>query len=215
MGSTGSQGSQGPTGPTGIAGSQGATGFTGAQGNVGSTGPTGALGTGPTGATGIGGTGPTGPTGAGVGSSMPYTGGSGATFNFNYTGTPGWPVAGFGLGANIPSQAWTYTPQVRGTLVVTVETSNQPASAQAWMARIQYGTGAAPGRGGTGGQSVPYAQNQAGSSAVASPMTLEGIVSGLLVGTQYWFDLAIAIPAASTNITIGSNIPPTIKIVEM
>lgn len=169
------------------------------------TGRGGLGGTGPTGATGSGIQGPTGP--VGFSAPLPYTGMSGATFHFSATPTLGWPLCGFGLGANNPQNAWTYTPRVNGQLKVTVQGSYVAPTAQNMMARIMYGTGPAPGFGGTGGVPVPFAQNMVGTQAgVFQPLTLEGIVSNLVVGQLYWFDIALLSNNAGAA-TVGQLTP--------
>jgi hypothetical protein len=177
----------------------GNAGSTGATGNAGSTGPTGA-----TGAAGTGGsTGPTGPTGSASG--LPFTGGSGSTFNYKITGTSGWPLFGMGLAANIPSQSFTYTPTTTQNLRVHFQGPVLQAAGNLGV-RLNYGTGTAPGVNGTGGVPVPYALNLEGNATLFNNVYLFGILSNLAIGTTYWFDLAVN-TSASGNVTLGNTTP--------
>jgi hypothetical protein len=204
-GKLGSTGVTGPTGPS--------------QGPTGTTGPTGQLGTGPTGTTGP--TGPlgTGPTGYAL-TSMPNTGGSGMTFANAITIGTSWLMAGYGLGANIPGQAWTYTPSVTGQLQVNVQVPIvNITSADTVGARLMYGTGTAPSiGGGLTGVSVPYAENATAGTANTTfgATNLQGIIDNLAKGTQYWFDLALISTASNQSIQLGSGLGvPTWNVVEL
>jgi hypothetical protein len=125
------------------------------------------------------------------------------------TATAGWPLCGLGLGANIPAQTMTYTPVNSTRLRVHLQVPMLIAAAGGLGARLNYGSGVAPGFNGTGGNPVPYAQNMSGvGSSVFQDFYLFGIVSGLAIGTTYWFDLALNTTAA-VNATVGHNSPNT------
>jgi hypothetical protein len=112
-----------------------------------------------------------------------------------------------GKGANVPANAITYTPVSSTRLRVHSQFSLVTNGATGWAARVQYGTGTAPAFNSTGGSPVPFAQNGGGPAAlILEPINLFGVVSGLAIGTTYWFDLAIN-SSNSQIITIGSNSP--------
>src|SRR5262252_2302830 len=197
----------GPTGPSG--GPTGMTGPTGSAvaftGPTGRTGPTGPLGTGPTGATGAGAfTGPTGRTGP-PGSAA--TGPSGATGptgpigvhqsgSANFTGpTGGWgapPPLMCGLGATI-------TPNASGkcAIIIAGVALNSTTNGGTINVSGRYGTGTAPvaGAADTG---TPFGITQHLNTAVTGGnilqigFTVMAVVTGLAVGTPYWFDLALS-----------------------
>lgn len=179
--------------------------------------PGGGSGTGPTGPSGTGPTGPRGPQGD-LTSVLPYAGITGATFHFDITSTLGWPLCGFGLGANLPSNAWLYTPQSSGQLLVTFQASIIAPTSQNLMVRGMFGAGTPPGFGGTGGSPITFAQGLIGAQAgVFQPVTLQGIISGLSVGVRYWFDLALLSNSAGTA-RVGQltpNAPPIWTVVEL
>lgn len=213
-----------------LEGNTGSTGFTGAGGAQGVTGPTGSQGaastvTGPTGPTGSQGaastvTGPTGYTGYAL-KSMPNTGGSGFTGSQTVTIGTAWTMLGYGLATQLLGNAWTYTPSVTGQLQVNVQVPlDNTTTNNVFSARIMYGTGTAPSvGGGLTGVAVPYAQNSGFSAAsIFMPMDLQGVVDGLVLGTQYWFDVALISSAASQSIVVGPNtyvVPPTWNVVEL
>lgn len=182
-GPTGAQGSQGATGPTGVQGAQGVTGPTGAQGNQGSTGPTGAAST-VTGPTGL-----TGPTGYAL-TSLPVS-------NFTgYANTTGTNVVNtfnhMGYGSK-SGGAWTFTPTITGQVEITVQLTVAGSATQNIPLFLAYGTGAAPGIGASlSGTPVPAAYAEFVGGGFSFPLTLAGIVSGLTLGTAYWFDVVIA-----------------------
>jgi len=203
----------GPTGPTGSGGGGGGGGGTGFTGP---TGPTGSGG----GGGGGGGTGFTGPTGYAL-TAMPNTGGSGMTAGNSVAVGTSWVMAGYGLGANIPSQAWTYTPTVTGQLQVVAEVSVADTSGNATNSlRLMYGTGTAPSVGvGVTGAPVPYAQLSAapGTNQTAD-LTLQGVVNSLIVAQKYWFDIALISSSTNQNITLGTTsplLPPTWNVIEL
>jgi collagen type VII alpha len=211
QGSQGTQGNTGPTGSQGTQGTQGSTGPTGAQGTQGTqgnTGPTGSQGTqGGTGPTGGGTTGPTGPTGFAF-NTMPYTGGSGATSNYTITLAAASKMAGLGLGANRPGNAWIYTPTISNAIDVEVEVGFALSADNTSYAVLAYGTGTAPGVGtaftGTfiSSSGIPFSN----SASDVTPVTVEGIAA-VIPGTQYWFDLAVS-SNATPVLTVGNATMP-------
>ena len=207
--------SGGPTGPTGAPGTAsvtGATGRTGPTGSVGLTGPTGMTGagafTGPTGRTGppgIGFTGPTGMTG--------FTGplGTGPTGITGPTGMTG-PVGVFNAGSQSfagPTGGWgtallycgiglTFTP-TQSTKIAAFITGLALNTTGGSGGNVNifgyYGTGAAPAAGsaapGTGTPfGTPLHCNCANNTATVG-WTIMQVASGFVLGTTYWFDVAI------------------------
>lgn len=218
-GSTGSQGNAGPTGLTGQQGSQGSTGPTGSagpQGIQGSTGPTGSQGnTGPTGPQGI-----TGPTGYTV-SSIPISNLSGTTA-LGATGNNSSLCQGFGTGPN----AWTFTPTVTGEILAFAQAApvvEAAAGNYIENLRLVYGTGSAPPKGTVlpaGAVELPGAHNVFGVGAGVNPITLIGAQQGLIVGTQYWFDLVLFASSTSAvslnwNTLAATGFVPTFNCVEL
>jgi len=152
-----------------------------------------------TGPTGVGTPGVTGP----VGTQLPFTGSTGTTLTVGVTTTSGWPLAGFGTGG---AGAWTYTPVLSQRAEVHVQTCIRNNSAQSINHRIMYGTGTAPSRGGTGGTPVPYGQGMVSSAIAYRTLHLTGIVSNLVIGTPYWFDVASLSGSVSVQ-TYGNTGP--------
>jgi hypothetical protein len=195
----------GPTGPTGATGAQGNQGNVGNTGLTGFTGPTGAIPQGAVGTTGkTGFSGPTGSPSLGFtgpqGVHLPFTGMTGPTF-VNSTSTLGLPISGFGTGAN----AWLYTPQISTRLEVRVQGPISGVQIVPKMVRINYGTGTAPQAGTTGGKPVPYASNEISSlQNVYFATHVRGELSGLILGQQYWFDVAMGSSSASA-VTLGNT----------
>ena len=161
-------------------------GFTGMSGPTGPTGVTGAVGTGPTGATGNAST-VTGPTGPG-GNAVNFVRG-------NFSGPTGSFTSGpLGLGSS-----WFLTPASSGNVIASITTTLNPnGNNVAASAALVYGTGAAPAFSNTSGfpaASVIVANtlnamaNAAGFNE--SPVTLDVLIPGLIVGTKYWFDLVV------------------------
>ncbi len=231
-GPTGSQGTQGLTGPTGAQGSQGNTGPTGAVGSQGATGPTGSAGqqgsTGPTGSQGtVGATGPTGVQGLqGVTGPTGLQGAAGPTGSTGPTGPVGVPPNFFT--ATITGQTWTtskvmlgfgqrgasLTPNQSGDILLAADLTISNVNATVGVAgQLVYGTGTAPVYG--GGFTGVTGTFSFGSWLVSgannfSPTTITQVLSGLVIGTPYWFDVAFETIGGGTGVFNG---PPNAKIV--
>jgi hypothetical protein len=158
-------------------------------GVTGPTGNTGPIGTGPTGPTGL-----TGPTGYAL-TAMPNAGYSGYANQTGPNATGVYQMMGYGRKAG---GSWLYTPSVTGQILMFAQQTLVPgSSAQIVAAQIMYGTGTAPVlQGGLTGTLVPFTigeqdtiQNGAGQMQVGN--NIEGLLSGLILGQQYWFDLAV------------------------
>jgi hypothetical protein len=197
----------GPTGPSG-----------GPTGSVGATGPTGSAAsfTGPTGRTGPPGTGPTGPTGAGAftgptGRTGPpglgVTGPTGVTGPQGMTGSQGplgpgnfaqtnvaAPAGNIGGTNTMMGLAVYLTPTHSGNVVFSVGgvTQNTTASGGVQI-QARYGTGTAPvnGTGASGASAGAVPNVIPGSTTAQVGFSIVGVVSGLAIGTTYWFDISI------------------------
>jgi hypothetical protein len=94
---------------------------------------------------------------------------------------------------------WTLTPNRSGKVLVIVSGAAANSSNGGFTYRIRYGTGAAPANGaaltGSGGSvgvtNIPPV-------GIAVPFTTQFVVSGLTLGTAYWFDLALAVLGSGT-----------------
>jgi Collagen triple helix repeat (20 copies) len=196
-GPQGLQGVKGDPGPTGATGAQGAQGIQGIQGAKGDTGAAGAPGaTGPQGAQGVkgdpGATGATGPQG------IPGPTGTFASFQTAVV-TPALGTTQ----AEVMSAVGDYlTPTFSGKVMFsfTGYGSNNTAN-QGVMARLRWGTGTKPGPNavitGTivGGMLL-------GNSDIANapvPLSLMALVTGLVVGTRYWFDASYGTVGSGTS----------------
>jgi hypothetical protein len=201
----------GPTGPTGIQGSASVTGATGPTGLIGSTGPTGITGptgagafTGPTGKTGPPGSvgavstvpGPTGPTGM----TGPFGSGN---FGANYLATPSGNI---GLTETMMGLAIYVTPNSTGRIffVVGGVGLNTTAAGDGVQIKARYGTGTAPNNGNTSTLGTAYSAQPhliVASTSEQIGFSIPGIITGLTLGTQYWFDISvIAITAGGASV---------------
>ena len=192
----------GPTGATGFNGTLGGTGPTGATFTAtGNTGPTGATftatgNTGPTGYSGsTGGTGATGPIGGSGGTGATgATGGSVAAATFrtaasaqSYTFT-GFNTVMMGLGFG------AYTPSRSGTLLVFCALEPAIEANAETFGYLRYGTGTAPANGSSVvGTAINSVQDFIITEAAVGILgqTAIGIVTGLTLGTAYWFDWSV------------------------
>jgi hypothetical protein len=209
-GTNGTNGATGPQGPIGVTGSQGpigptgATGATGAAGSNGTNGSNGA--TGPAGATGS--TGPIGPTGpGGVPNYRSATYSTVLTFSSNNTSSQ--LMAGLG-----------YTFSCNGSGVARINISGNFAgflnTDQYIYMYMRYGTGGAPSFGGAATGTVSSRKESIefyGTSIGEGwnlPFSLETIISGLSIGTTYWFDFSYLF-----NSTGGSPSPATANVLDL
>lgn len=92
--------------------------------------------------------------------------------------------------------AGTVTPKTSGTVRITITTTwaNDTAS-DGCSAAARYGTGSAPANGtpdtGTNTGSNGYAMTNPSSGTMRTALTIDGLVTGLTVGTPYWIDAAL------------------------
>lgn len=122
----------------------------------------------------------------------------------NPTGTANTTGVMMGLGA-------LFTPVKSGSVMVMITGSltNNTASDGA-KGQIRYGTGAAPANGaaltGTAVGNQPRALNNASTAALVTPVAFIAIITGLTLGTQYWFDIGLAAitggTATLTDVTV-------------
>ena len=194
QGFTGNSGSTGPTGPTGSQGIQGIQGVQGSFGSMGSGGAQGAQGnTGPTGFTGAAGT-LTGPTGAG-GNAVNFFSGRWV----GPTATSSQTTIMLGFGSSAPNAA--LTPSGSGDVFMNIDGAAVNLTAGDIInVQLYYGTGTAPVFNG-GATGVALSSLQAlGAVVTRGGFNLQGVASGLVVGTKYWMDLGISTAAATGNI---------------
>ena len=205
QGQTGTSGVQGFTGPAGLTGPAGSATNTGATGATGASGPAGIAGTatntgatGPAGSTGPLGTGPTGPSGP-----IPAV----TFFYGKMTGSTGTAsTTGIMLGLAHSSPTFKLTPASSGAVLAAALGYVQSNQSNAGSAvSLVYGTGTAPVNGG-GFTGVTMGFRQVtGDGTNANPFSaiaLEGIASGLVVGTSYWFDLFLTVITNAATSTV-------------
>jgi hypothetical protein len=207
--SGGPTGTTGPTGPIGSA-ATGVTGSTGRLGPTGYTGPTGAGAfTGPTGMTGPVGTGnigPTGPTGAGaftgpMGSTGP-SGSPGSLTGFHRSG--GFATPQTGVGTSITAYGLGFSgnvPTATGTFLIVATGSAQNTGAAITNILGIFGTGTPPSRGATTGLGSQFGSTRhIGGSGDGDwiGFSIVTIVTGFVVGTNYWFDIAVQSASGAT-----------------
>lgn len=100
-----------------------------------------------------------------------------------------------------------YTPVKTGKVLVifTGLIANSFASGTS-KPQIRYGTGAAPANGaaltGTAVGNAPVMTNNANTAGLRSGFTCMAVISGLTLGTPYWFDLSLAASAGPTTATL-------------
>ncbi|MEM3845588.1 MAG: hypothetical protein QXU98_07805 [Candidatus Parvarchaeota archaeon] len=103
----------------------------------------------------------------------------------------------------------TYTPSTTGRLliIVTGEAANNTAGDGATV-QLSYGTGSSPSNGASAtgtaiGSKISVTSNAASQTV---PVTLGYVLTGLTVGTSYWFDLQVAAitggTASVSNLTV-------------
>jgi hypothetical protein len=100
----------------------------------------------------------------------------------------------------------TFTPKYSGKLKITIKCgiSNNTANDGA-IVEGDYGTGSAPVNGAaiTGSICAPNAQINVFVASAIESATLIGVITGLTVGSQYWFDCSLA-PLIGGTATISS-----------
>jgi pectin methylesterase-like acyl-CoA thioesterase len=213
QGPKGDQGFQGPTGPQGFQGNQGFQGPQGFQGRQGPTGPQGFQGfQGPTGPQGFQGNqgfqGPTGPQGfqgtQGFQGNQGFQGPTGSVVNTTGYFLPVDPntttsTAGvmMGLGSTV-----SFTPTRTGKIMIILSGDGDNATnSRGANVQMRYGTGVAPANGAalTGTTVGTLIRMFNRDAAEIFPFTLNGIVSGLSVGTAIWVDISLASVGSGTH----------------
>lgn len=125
------------------------------------------------------------------------------------TAAPSAPTGTTSTAGVMMGLATAFTPVVTGKALITI-TGNMANDTVAYgaSARMRYGTGTAPANGdaatGTGaGSDVSFL---AAAAAQRVPFAISEYVSGLTIGTAYWFDLRLSAitggTASLTNITV-------------
>ncbi|MEM3844947.1 MAG: hypothetical protein QXU98_04525 [Candidatus Parvarchaeota archaeon] len=120
----------------------------------------------------------------------------------NPSGTTSTSAVQMGLGV-------TYTPATTGRLLVIVvgEASNNTAGDGATV-QLSYGTGSSPSNGASAtgtavGSKISITSNAASQTV---PFSLGYVLTGLTIGTSYWFDLQVAAVTGGTasvsNLTV-------------
>jgi hypothetical protein len=133
---------------------------------------------------------------AALGAFLPSTSTSSPTGTTSTTGVM------MGLGS-----VWKLTPSKSGNVTVDISGFiNSSVSSNSCAARLVYGTGTAPAN-----QAAPTGTSIGGvismglgsnSNGLSAPFSSEARISGLTVGTQYWFDVQLTAASASTTCTI-------------
>ena len=120
------------------------------------------------------------------------------TANPNSTTSTTGVMLGGGGGTNGGGLSTQITPATSGTVLVMFSGNINNSTAQdGGYFQIRYGTGTPPNNGaaltGTAvGSNTSFAEaSSAGAAAFRAPFTAIALVTGLSVGTTYWFDLAI------------------------
>ena len=139
-------------------------------------------------------TGPTGPTGAQGAAGVGGTGG--LVYGTGFTGNIAAMSSNGMIGLAMP-----YTPQSSGTVLVGVEGYASMSSALGFI-ELAYGTGTAPvvNGGFTGVTFGAFIETGLSSSSGNLPFTLLYPLSGLIVGTRYWFDIYCVVSAGTPQI---------------
>jgi hypothetical protein len=121
-------------------------------------------------------------------------------FPANPTATTSTSLVMMGLGASAP-----ITPNRSGTLLFIISGNAQNTTAgSAFAYQLRYGTGAAPANGAAlaGTLAATQVNDLPNSTGNAVPFSTQGIITGLTIGTAYWFDLGLAAVIAGTaNVT--------------
>jgi hypothetical protein len=115
----------------------------------------------------------------------------------------------FGFGADATSP-WVFTPSKYGKVEVTIDCMATVPS-DAFTMAVNYGTGVAPSNGASGRGTTAGKTWSVGGSTFPFPITwsVTRVITGLTVGTAYWFDIATNLAAGNTNGL--SNVNVTVK----
>jgi hypothetical protein len=122
----------------------------------------------------------------------------------NPTGTTSTAGAFMGFGGTCK-----FTPSFSGRVRITIEgRGKNNTSGDGWFVMLYYGTGTAPGNGNTtlsSGTNVGAQGVGADSGGTSGfPYHIEAIVTGLTVGTAYWFDDVLAANTGGTASVVGN-----------
>lgn len=125
--------------------------------------------------------------------------------NASYAATPGDPTGTTNTTGLMMGLAGAITPATTGRIrfAITGNLSNSGTSiGNGCKAQLYFGTGSAPANAAAITGTVSGAQltsvNESTTASTKQPVSLEYIVSGLTLGTAYWFDAAIAAITAGT-----------------
>lgn len=104
--------------------------------------------------------------------------------------------------------ACTFTPNHNGVALITVSgTIANSTAGQGVQYELRFGTGGAPANAaaltGSSG-SNPVTWNPPGAPVTSAPFSTTGVATGLVAGTTYWLDLALA--AFSANTATATNL---------
>jgi hypothetical protein len=86
-----------------------------------------------------------------------------------------------------------YTPTTTGKLLITVSGNAVGAASGGPNTQLRYGTGAAPANAAAlTGTATGTTAKSTGGGTTTVPFSISEYVTGLVVGTAYWFDLSVA-----------------------
>jgi hypothetical protein len=112
----------------------------------------------------------------------------------------------FGLGHS----GWTFRPQKSGVIIIILSFDIAGTGSNQAFWQLGFGSGAAPGNGsnwyavGANGMGGGHGPGYQGTTC-----TLQGVISGLGIGTLYWFDLAVT-STSGTQTVQADNIAATV-----
>jgi hypothetical protein len=193
-GTSGSSGTSGTSGSSGTSGTSGTSGNNGADGANGSSGTSGAAGvsgsSGTSGAAGVNGSsGTSGAAGANGSSGTSGVSPTLATSQMNFkTANPANPT---NFGPNeMAGIGFTFSMVSRPEMMVMITGDLGVGNTGLMTLSLRYGTGTAPTNGSAAaGTEISKVSPNFASTTVLFPFALQGIVSGLSVGTTYWIDI--------------------------
>jgi hypothetical protein len=102
-----------------------------------------------------------------------------------------------------------FTPNRSGKALLIISGDAQNSGTGGFSYRIQYGTGAAPANAtALTGSAASATSTNIPPAGIAVPFSTQGVVTGLTLGTAYWFDLGLAMivsgTASVTNLTCSA-----------
>ena len=113
-----------------------------------------------------------------------------------------------GLASGAGGASMILTPQVTGRILVilAMRLANNTAS-DGVSARMRFGTGTPPANGAAPAGTVigagPALVNNANTAALAVPINLVGVMTGLTPGVAYWLDVILAAVTGGTASLVG------------